>query len=86
MGPGLGDLLSYIFFYVQRGWLPYHGGSSGGPRTWGVLAAAGAIFMRSLSRARCGDLLSGPGLEKVPVGRWGLGLDNYTVKKKLAIL
>ena len=74
LGPGLGDLLSFIFFFVQRVWLPYHGGSSGAPRTWGVLTADGTVFMRSLSGAGCGDLLSGPGLEKVPVGRWGVGL------------
>ena len=75
-GPGLGDLLSFIFFFVQKGWPPYHRGSGGGPRTCRGLTAVGTVFMRSLSGAGCGDLLSGPGLKKVPVGRWGLGLQG----------
>lgn len=39
-----------------------------GARELGGLAAVGVLFMRSLSGAGCGDLLSDP---VVPVGVWG---------------
>lgn len=66
-------LFSSLF---RKGGPLYHGGSGGGPRTCRGLTAVGAVFRRSLSGAGRGDLLSGPGLKKVPVGRWGLGLQG----------